>query len=377
MQDEDIRSTNVGKTKGNDDLEATQNTEEDANAERGEIFMQCLCKMRTALKFANITISERDRTRGSAQSMISTLGKYLGGIQSMIQAEKNVVRDAALAHEGDLAKYFDNLNLQMDMERMLTLTLTQMLKQIASNLALQDERELDRRIVGATSLSEQVDAVCSSLVSRTELCNVCMSVSQAIAAFLHGNGTETPSGFDDFWPKRDLTGNRSENFTDGIRFLPPESVEHGDALPSNVIRHHSNASRLLESAKDCPFCELLRIAIILDSNRKYGYPLDRPKEDLNSMILSIRLGGGDDQFKRILEGIRNSKDSIYLMVERSDSYNNGNEYPYVLGNLRVIWQKPASMVDEESKDRKVVFTKLNVFTNSGKFRRCFECTYLD
>jgi hypothetical protein len=77
--------------------------------------------------------------------------------------------------------------------------------------------------------------------------------------------------------------------------------------------------------------------------------------------------------KRILEGIRNSKDSIYFMVETRDSYNNGNDYPYVLGNLRVIWQKMASMVDEESKDRKVVFTKLNVFTNTGKFQRCSEC----
>jgi hypothetical protein len=80
---------------------------------------------------------------------------------------------------------------------------------------------------------------------------------------------------------------------------------------------------------------------------------------------------GDDQFIRILEGIRSSKDSIYLRVETSDNYNNGNEYPYVLGNLRVMWQKPASMFDEESKSRKVVFTKFNVFTSTGKSQHCF------
>jgi hypothetical protein len=372
MEDEDIQSSNAAKANG-DDVDATQNTEEEGDAERAEIFMKGLREMGTALKLAGITISERDRTRGSTQSMISTVEKYLGGIRSLIQVEKSAVRDAALAHERDLANYFDSV--QMDMERMLESP--QMLKQIAFNLALQDERELDWRIVGATSLSEQVDAVCSSLASRTELCNVCLSVSEAIAAFLHGNGTERPSGFDEFWPERDPTGNRSEIFTDGVRFLPPESVEPGDTLPSNVIRHLSNASCLLESARDCPFCELLRVAIILDSNRKYGYPLDRPKEELVSMILNIRLGGGDDQFKRILEGIRNSQDSIYLMVEISDSYNNGIEYPFVLGNLRVIWQKPSSMVDEESKDRKVVFTKLNVFTSTGKFQRCFECSCLN
>jgi hypothetical protein len=329
--------------------------------------MQGLSKLRTALKLADTTLSERDRTRGFNQSMISTIEQYLGAIRSMIRAEVGAVRDAVLAQEGDLANLLDSL--QIDTEEMLESS--EMFKQIAFNLALQDERELDQRIFGATSLTEQVDAICSSLASRTELCNVCLSGLEAIAAFLHGNGTKRPSGFDAYWPKRDLKGNARAAFSDGIRFLPPESVEPGDTLPFNVILHHSNASSLLESAKDCPFCELLRVAIILDSYRKYDFPLDQPKKKLISMILYIRLRTGDDQFIRILEGIRSSQDSIYLMLESSDSYNNGNEYTYVLKNLRVIWQKRASMVDEVSKDRKVVFTELNVFTSTGESQHWF------
>ena len=373
MQDEDIQSTNAGRTNGGDDVEKAQNTEEDEEAERAKMGMQALSKMRAGLKLANTTLSERDRTCGLEQSMIPTVEQYLSGIRSMIRAETSAVRDAALAREGDLVNYLDRL--QIDMEGMLESSGT--LKQMALILALQDERELDQRICGTTSLPEQVDALCSSLASRTELCNGCLSVSEAIAAFLHGKRTKELSGFDEFWPERDLTGNAVAAFSDGVRFLPPESVEPGDTLPSNVIRYHSNASSLLESAKDCPFCDLVRVAIILDSCRKYAFPLDRPTEELFSNILHIRLGMGDDQFKRILGGIRSSQDSIYLMVETRDSYNNGNEYPYVLGNLRVIWQKPASMVDEDRKDRKVVFTKLNVFTSTSKFQRCFECTCLD
>jgi hypothetical protein len=141
--------------------------------------MQGLSKMRAALKLAGITPTERDRTCGSTQSMISTVEKYPSGIPSIIRAEASAVRDAALARGGDLANYFDSL--QADTERWLDSS--HMLKQIAFNLALQDERELDQRIVGATSLSEQVDSICSSLASRIELYNVCLSVSEAIAAF--------------------------------------------------------------------------------------------------------------------------------------------------------------------------------------------------
>jgi hypothetical protein len=103
MQDEDIQPTNAGETNGVNGVEAIQDTEQDEEAERAEMVMQDLSKIRTALKLADTTLSERDRTRGSTQSMISTVEKYLGGIRSMIQAEMSAVRDTALANN------FDNL----------------------------------------------------------------------------------------------------------------------------------------------------------------------------------------------------------------------------------------------------------------------------
>src|ERR1700691_5297774 len=105
MQDEDIQSTNAGKTNGGHDVEAPQNTEEDEEAERAEMLMQSLNQIRTKLKLAGITVSERDRTRGSTQSMILTIEKYLGGIRSMIRAFTSDVRDAALTRGGDLVNY--------------------------------------------------------------------------------------------------------------------------------------------------------------------------------------------------------------------------------------------------------------------------------
>jgi hypothetical protein len=44
------------------------------------------------------------------------------------------------------------------------------------------------------------------------------------------------------------------------------------------------------------------------------------------------------------------------MVETNDSYSNGNENSNVFRNLRVTWQKPARLFDEDIKDKKVVFT---------------------
>jgi hypothetical protein len=73
--------------------------------------MQGLSKMRAALKLAGTTPTERDRTRGLTQSMISTVEKHLGGTGSMIRAETSAVRDAALARDGNLANYFDSLQL--------------------------------------------------------------------------------------------------------------------------------------------------------------------------------------------------------------------------------------------------------------------------
>jgi hypothetical protein len=44
---------------------------------------------------------------------------------------------------------------------------------------------------------------------------------------------------------------------------------------------------------------------------------------------------------------------------------------FALGNLRVIWQKPASMVGDNTKDRKVIFTKLNALSRPGNYRSIF------
>ena len=64
--------------------------------------------------------------------------------------------------------------------------------------------------------------------------------------------------------RQDLKDDAEGAFTDGRRWLPPENVEPGDTLRPNVMRHYEKASYLLESARDCQFCELLRVAIILD-----------------------------------------------------------------------------------------------------------------
>lgn len=230
--------------------------------------MQVRATMRDALKVADKTLSERDRTRGRKESISSTNERYLGSIPDIVRAEMNALRDSMLAQMPELVNSFDSLQIEME-EVLSSSQSSQLVKQLAVDFALEDELQLDQRILCAKSLTKQVDNICSSLASRTELCNVCLSVSQEIAACLHGKGTQWTRGVDQFWPKRDLRDNAVAAFMDGPRLLPPESVNPGDTLPSNVIRHHPNAGSVLESAKDCPFCELLRLAIILDSSRKY------------------------------------------------------------------------------------------------------------
>jgi hypothetical protein len=127
-------------------------------------------------------------------------------------------------------------------------------------------------------------------------------VSESISAFLNHNGL----GIDNFWPKSGLTGDSRAALNDGLRF--PSSRKHGARRYSSAKRRAAPwASDLLESARDCPFCELLRVAIILGSNREYGYPVDRPKEELGPIIRSIRLGAASDQFELALEGFGKAK----------------------------------------------------------------------
>jgi hypothetical protein len=75
------------------------------------------------------------------------------------------------------------------------------------------------------------------------------------------------------------------------------------------------------------------------------------------MIVAIRKGKGKEsgEFERILEGMRQSTDAIYLRIGETEGR---------LGAIRVIWQKPTSMVGRDG-DRKVVFTKLKVFADES------------
>ena len=226
------------------------------------------------------------------------------------------------------------------------------LESLADLLAHEDELDLDQRIYSNLTLDGQVDAICSSLKARSKLCRLCLTVSEGIAAIPERRDR---FGLDGFWPPREFGPLAMDSFTDGIRLLPPETVPEGSKLPFNVIRHQPDGATLLASAQDCPFCELLRIAIILDSFRKYGFPLDRPTSPLPDMLMAIRQGGENDEFNRVLEGIRASQNSVYVMDDGSSA-----ESGTTLEHLRVVWQKPKSLVDREG-DRKVVFTKLKVF----------------
>jgi hypothetical protein len=234
------------------------------------------------------------------------------------------------------------------------------LEQLADLFARLEELGLIQEILRDRTLTGQVDAVCSMLKARTRLCKVCLSVSEQIAMVARRMGEIGGAfGLDALWPPRERdTTYPLETFTDGVRLLPPEKVDEGVELPFNVIRHHTNGTSLLESAKYCPFCELLRMAIILDSFRQHEVPYDKPTTDLFQMILAIRLGKGlkslNAEFEQILEGIRSSRDAIYLVIGES-----GNAFEH----LRVVWQKPVSIVGRDG-DRKVVYTKLKVFASS-------------
>jgi hypothetical protein len=234
------------------------------------------------------------------------------------------------------------------------------LEHLADLFARLEELGLSMEILSDWTLTGQVDAVCSLLKARTRLCKVCLSVSEQVAMVARRMGEIGGAlGLDVLWPPRELnTTYPLDNFTDGIRFLPPEKVDEGSELPFNVIRHHTNGTNLLESAKYCPFCELLRMAIILDSFRQHGVPYDKPTADLLEIILAIRLGkvlkSISGEFEQVLKGIRSSRDAIYLVIGES-----GN----VFEHLRVVWQKPVSIAGRDG-DRKVVYTKLKVFASS-------------
>ncbi|KAH7086185.1 heterokaryon incompatibility protein-domain-containing protein [Paraphoma chrysanthemicola] len=288
------------------------------------------------LGIENVGLSERDRTQGADVSMASTLEKY----RVVIQRKGNL-----LIHK-------------MDRLRVCTKTSREpakRLEDLAYLFARIEELDLTREIYSDLTMTGQVNALCSALKARTRLCRLCLSVSEQLAAISHRLSEIDLNGI---WPIKPEAFSM-KSFTDGIRVLPPDSVPEDDPIPFNVIRHQGNGATLLASARTCPLCELLRIAIILDSFRKYGFPYDRPTTQLPQMILAIRAGYGDDEFKQTLEGIRTSRNSIYLMV---DGFRTAGSK--VLGHLRVIWQKPANS-GGVTDGRKVVFTKLSIFESES------------
>lgn len=228
------------------------------------------------------------------------------------------------------------------------------------SLAIRDAR------IPFTSTSSLVDDVCSLLASRTKLCHVCQSFSSQLSEWLR-----KPT-FDELlqWPERNFAKDRMAALSDGYRLLPPERVDPTAPLPSNAFKHHRAARDLLKSAKKCRFCELLKLAIVLDSNRRRGYPYDKTKTPLGEVLMQYNSGSGGSEVTNIIEGLRASEDAIYLMVEPypMGGYIKSGFSKSVLGNIRVIWQKPKKMLTGEAQA--VVFTRLSVFTtqNSKSFR---------
>jgi hypothetical protein len=83
----------------------------DQEGKQADRRMQFLNHVRTALKISGITLSERHRTQGFTQSMISTVEKCSGGILGIMQAEISTVFDAMVARGDDLLQHFDSLQI--------------------------------------------------------------------------------------------------------------------------------------------------------------------------------------------------------------------------------------------------------------------------
>lgn len=203
-----------------------------------------------------------------------------------------------------------------------------------------------------------VDDVCSLLASRTKLCHICQSFSSQLSSWIR-----KPT-FDELlqWPERDYAKDRMAALSDGYRLLPPERVDPTTPRPSNVFEHHKAARDLLKSAKNCRFCELLKLAIALDSNRSLGFPYDKTTTPLGEILVQYNSRSGGSDVANIIEGLKTSADAIYLMVEPypMPGYIKSVGYKSALGNIRVIWQKPKRMLTEDT--RAVVFTRLNIYT---------------
>lgn len=254
--------------------------------------LQWMNNIRKELGLPRIGLSERNRTCGAEVSMASTLAQYQTIIRGKGKSLIAVMDRLRICKEGGPKP-------------------AQRLEDLAYLLARVDELDLDEEIFSDLTLTGQVNAVCASLKARKRLCRLCLSTSERLTE-ISSRVKEIGNELDEMiWPPRDFGEGVSEALTDGIRFLPPEKVEDSGDIPCNVIRHYDNGATLLESARDCPFCELLRMAIMLDCFRRYSFPLDRPTHQLPEMIMGIRMGRGlEGEFEQIIEGIKGSRNAI-------------------------------------------------------------------
>jgi hypothetical protein len=289
--------------------------------------------------------SERDRTEGLKQAIKNRKLQYLTAMVEKEHDMKHLLRQHHLR--------------AADESTAITLA------RLASTLSVMDMDSLDQKILGIQSLPLQIEGLSEALQSRTRLCRLCLEVSEQIAAFPYGK-YRTASPFDAFWPRSvdDIRTSITGDIADGIRMVPPEKIDGGKPLPPTVIKHLSGRA-LAQSARTCPFCELLRVALILDCNRLKRYPLDRTSAALVSIVLAMRMGTADGDVQRILEGVRMSDDPVYLVFETPDALNSLGDNDFVVGHLRVVWQKPVSL-SRTKDDRSAVFTKLRIFSDSGK-----------
>lgn len=226
-------------------------------------------KIRQELGIPNMILTERDRSLGAKESMATSIYAYQCCIRSI---------------GDDIFPILDRLQVCEDYKDKPV----ERLDVLAQTLAGMDELDLDQQIMSNTTLSGQIDSICASLAEIPQLCSVCISASERIAA----NSARCWVGIDELWPPRDFGGLFVDAFVDGIRFIPPENIDESSKIPPNVIRHHTNGASLFKSAEKCSFCAILRMALILDSFRKCSVPFDRPTAPLIETILAIRMGKG-------------------------------------------------------------------------------------
>ncbi|KAG4441660.1 hypothetical protein IFR05_002867 [Cadophora sp. M221] len=262
-----------------------------------------------------------------------------------------------------LAQLFEELNDPTRLHRMATFG--------AERQYLEGVHERYFKDEAATSNVEHVAAIASRLADRKQLCDVCMKVAKKISNILvlFNSGIDWELYLDGYWPPRPLPrdGNRDQYIV-GNRFIPPECIRPGSMLPTNVMQHHLKAENLVKSAETCPLCELLRVAYVMDSFRERGEEeaFDHSREPLAEIFAGIRRGKGSDLFQKISRQLSQSQDPVYLMLwNESSQEKSPSTGGFKLSYIRLLWERPKTEVTP--KERKTVFTRLQVFHSRGMF----------